>query len=163
MGKYEMATEFAESRMGLFNNYWTLDSYGFLMLNTDNYEKAIQLFQRAIDIDTFKRPRMLGWMGAAYARNGKQEKSLALIEELKAKREQSDAGSTAFFIAIIYSALDDKAAALQWLQDAYEHHEMEMPWLKSEPQFNALHDEPAFQGLLKKIGFPKLIGDLFSK
>ncbi len=155
IGKYKTAIEFAESRRELFNNYFTLDSYGFLMLNTGNYEKAIQLFQEATYIDTIRRPRMLGWMGAAYARNGNQVKSIELIEELKIKRQQSDAGSPAFFIATIYAALDDKASAMHWLQYAYENHEMEMPWLKSEPQFYTLHDEPAFQDLLKKVGFPE--------
>lgn len=154
VGKFETATKFADSRLVLFNNYYTLDSYGFLLLNTGNYDKAIQLFQNAIGIDGIRTPRMLGWMGAAYAKTGKREKSLELMDELKAKREQSDAGSTAFFIAVIYAALDDKASALQWLQVAYDNHEMEMPWLKTEPQFYALHDEPVFQELLNKVGFP---------
>jgi len=153
-GKYETATEFAESRMVSQKSYFLLDSYGFLMLNTDSFEKAIEIFQEAIELNSFRSPRMLGWMGAAYARMGNKEKSIELINELKSKREQSVAGSTAFFIAVIYSALEDKALALQWLQDAYENHEMELPWLISEPQFYTLHDEPAFQSLVSKVGFP---------
>ncbi|TFH37716.1 MAG: tetratricopeptide repeat protein, partial [Bacteroidia bacterium] len=154
MGKYETATEFAESRLETFNTYILLDSYGFLMLNTGNYDKAIELFQKAIELNSVRTPRMLGWMGAAYARMGNKEKSIELINELKSKREQSVAGSPAFFIAVIYSALEDKALALQWLQDSYENHEMEIPWLKSEPQLYGLHDEPVFQSLLEKVGFP---------
>jgi len=153
-GKYETATEFAESRMVSQKSYFLLDSYGFLMLNTGSYEKAIEIFQEAIELNSFRAPRMLGWMGAAYARMGNKEKSIELINELKSKREQSVAGSLAFFIAVIYSALEDKALALQWLQDAYDNHEMEMPWLISEPQFYTLHDEPAFQSLVSKVGFP---------
>ncbi|MDH3650593.1 MAG: hypothetical protein OEQ53_13000, partial [Saprospiraceae bacterium] len=108
VGKYEEATDFAESRLLLFNNYFTLDSYGFLMLNTGNYEKAIELFQRAIDLEQIRLPRMLGWMGAAYAHNGEQEKSLELIEELKAQNVLTEAGSLSFFTAVIYAALGDK-------------------------------------------------------
>jgi hypothetical protein len=74
--------------------------------------------------------------------------------ELKAKRARTRAGSLAFFIAVIYSALGDKTSALYWLQEAYDSHEMEMPWLKSEPQFYPLHQEPGFQDLVKKMGFP---------
>jgi tetratricopeptide (TPR) repeat protein len=155
MGKYELAIELAESRLALFRNYFTMDSYGFLMLNTGKYEKAIQLFQQALDLDTIRKPRMLGWMGAAYARNGNREKSRELLGELKVMNDRSNAGSLAFFIAVIYASLDDKASALQWLQVAYDNHEMEMPWLISEPQFYALHEEPAFQGLVEKVGFPK--------
>lgn len=154
VGEYETATEFAESRIELFNTYFTYDSYGFLLLNTSRYPKSIELFQKAIELNSVRTPRMLGWMGAAYAGLGEKEKSLELIEELKAMREQSAAESSAFFVAIIYSALEDKASALQWLQDAYENHEMEIPWLKSEPQFYPLHDEPEFQDILNKVGFP---------
>ena len=61
---------------------------------------------------------------------------------------------TGFFYGCYLSALDDKVSALQWLQYAYEHHENEMPWLISEPQFYSLHDEPTFQELVEKVGFP---------
>ena len=86
-GRYEEAAEFAQSRMALSNNYFILDSYGFLMLNTGNYQEAIQYFKKAIDIEGFRFPRMLGWMGASYARNGEREKSLEIVKELKVKKE----------------------------------------------------------------------------
>jgi TolB-like protein/Tfp pilus assembly protein PilF len=159
MGEYEEGNMYLESQLELFTSYNTLDRSGFFLLNTGKYERAIQMFNRAMDMNAFRAPRMLGWMGAAHARLGNHEKSLELIEEL---REQSAAGS-AFFIAVIYAALDDKASALKWLQDAYENHEMEIPWLKTEPQFYALHDEPAFQDLLNKVGFPTTESNLIGK
>ena len=152
--KIDEALSFAESRVKIFNNYFTLDSYGFLLLNTGNYPKAIELFQQVIEIENIRYPRMLGWMGAAYAHSGQEGKARELIEELAAKLTTNDAGSIRFFIAVIYSALGDKASALQWLQVAYEEHEMEMPWLISEPQFYNLHGEPEFQQLVEAIGFP---------
>ena len=153
-GRYKEAEEFAQSRLKLINSYVILETYGFLMLNSNRYQEAIPLFQRVMNIEGIRYPRILGWMGAAYARSGQQEKALELIKELKAKITITDAGSLRFFIAVIYAALDDKASALQWLQEAYDHHEMEIPWLKSEPQFYALHEEPEFQNLLNKVGFP---------
>jgi TolB-like protein len=157
-GKLEAAAEYGESRIELYTSNFIYDTYGFLMLNSGKYERAVQLFQRSIEINKLRTPRMVGWMGAAYARMGNQKKSVELIEELKAKRANSTAGSTAFFIAVIYSALEDKASALLWLQDAYENHEMEIPWLKTEPQFYTLHDEPAFQSLIEMVGFPNTGG-----
>jgi tetratricopeptide (TPR) repeat protein len=153
-GQYEKAEAFARLRVRTFSNYLTLDSYGFLMLNTGKYEEAIPIFQRVMDIEGIRYPRILGWMGAAYARLGNQEKALEHIEELKAKIPVNDAGSLRFFIAVIHAAFGDKPSALLWLQQAYEQHEMEMPWLISEPQFYELHEEPEFQALVQKIGFP---------
>ena len=154
MREYQKAIEFAKSGIELFKNYYSYGNYGFILLNTDKYEPAIQSFNKAIEINSSRAPRIIGWMGAAYARMGNTEKSMDLIEELKLKREKTVAGSPAFFIAVIYAALDNKPLALEWLQDAYENHEMEIPWLKNEPQLYTLHDEPAFQSLIEKVGFP---------
>ncbi len=153
-GHYDEATAFAESRAKMFTNYFTLDSYGFLMLNTGKYLRAIELFHQVMDIEGIRYPRMLGWMGAAYAHSGEREKAVELLEELEARIPVNDAGSIRFFIAVVYAALGEKPAALQWLQAAYDEHEMEMPWLISEPQFYGLHDETEFQELVEKVGFP---------
>lgn len=153
-GRPQEAAAFAQSRLKLINSFYLHDNYGFLLLNTDQYQEAISLFQSAMDNEGFRYPRMLCWMGAAYGRSGQTEKAQDLIEELKSKRAQNDAGSLAFFIAVIYAALNDKPSSLNWLQIAYEQHEMEIPWLISEPQFYSLHDEPEFQALVTQVGFP---------
>ncbi len=155
-GHYDEATAFAESRAKMFTNYFTLDSYGFLMLNTGKYLKSIELFHQVMDIEGIRYPRMLGWMGAAYARSGQTETAQEIIDELEARLVITDAGSVRFFIAVIYTALNDKTSALHWLQAAYEQHEMEMPWLISEPQFYPLHEEPAFRELVDKVGFSNI-------
>ena len=154
LGRYEEATEFAKSRLKLFHNFSSLGDYGFLMLNTNHYSEAIESFQKAMELEGIRYPRILGWMGAAYARSGQQKKAMEIIEELKELSKTTRAGSVGFFIAVIYAALGDKDSALHWIQEAYTHHEMEIPWLKSEPQFYSLHDDPEFKDILRKVGFP---------
>jgi hypothetical protein len=92
-------------------------------------------------------------MGAAHAKGGNPQQAKTIIKELTERLENNDKGSVAFFIATIYSALDEKAAALDWLERAYTDHDMEMPWLMTEPQFYNLHNEPRFMALAKKMGF----------
>ena len=152
--RFDEALEFSEGRVKMFNNYYTLDGHGFLLLNMKSYQEAIVFFKRAIDLEGIRYPRMLGWMGAAYAKSGDRANALKIIDEFKARLAKNDKGSVAFFIAVIYSALDEKKSALSWLQTAYESHDMEMPWLLTEPQFYNLHGEPEFQQLAKQIGFP---------
>lgn len=151
-GRFDEALRFSEARVKMFNNYLTLDSHGFLLLNMQRYPEAIVWFQKAIDLEGIRYPRMLGWMGAAYARSGERDKAMALIDELKTRLEQNEKGSIAFFIAVIYSALGEKASALTWLKNAYEAHDMEMPWLMTEPQFYALREEAEFQQLASLMG-----------
>jgi tetratricopeptide (TPR) repeat protein len=157
-GKYQEAEEFAQTRLKTFNNYTTLESYGFFKLNTGQYEESLAIFEQALEKAEYHNSRLLGWMGAAYAHSGQKEKAQALIDELGVQLTTNEAGSIRFFLAVIYSALGDKASALDWLQQAYEQHEMEIIWLISEPQFYNLHDEPEFQQLVEAIGFPAYSG-----
>jgi TolB-like protein/AraC-like DNA-binding protein/Tfp pilus assembly protein PilF len=147
------ALEFSENRLKMFNNYSTLDAHGFLLLNLNRYKEAIVYFNKAIAFEGIRYPRMLGWMGAAYAKSGERQKAAEIINELKQRLIRNEKGSIAFFIAVIYSALNEKRPALLWLKTAYDSHDMEMPWLMTEPQFYNLHQEPEFQQLAKQMGF----------
>ncbi len=152
--RFDEALEFSESRLKMFNNYYTMDAHGFLLLNMKRYAEAILYFNKAVELEGIRYPRMLGWMGAAYAKSGDRINANKIIEELKTRLANNDKGSVAFFIAVIYSALEEKKSALSWLKTAYESHDMEMPWLMTEPQFYNLHQEPEFRQLAKQIGFP---------
>jgi hypothetical protein len=66
----------------------------------------------------------------------------------------SSASSPGFFIAVVYSALGEHESALQWLRTAVDDHEMEIPWLISEPQFFDMHEHPKFKNLVAEVGFP---------
>ena len=69
-------------------------------------------------------------------------------------KASSSASSPGFFIAVIYSALGEYETALQWLRTAVDDHEMEIPWLISEPQLFDMHGQPGFEKLVKEVGFP---------
>ena len=152
-GRFDEALEFSESRLRMFNNYLTLDSHGFLLLNMKRYEEAIHYFDKAIALEGIRYPRMLAWKGAAYARSGRPVRAHAIIDELKERLANQEKGSIAFFIAVVYASLNERKAALAWLETAYRSHDMEMPWLMTEPQFENLHNEPAFQQLSTRMGF----------
>ncbi|WP_411273484.1 helix-turn-helix domain-containing protein [Daejeonella sp.] len=147
------AFEFSESRIQTFSNYYTFDSHGFLLLQLKRYDEAITYFNKTIALEGIRYPRMLGWMGAAYAKSGRPEEARKIIRELSQRLLKRDMGSITFFIAAIHSALNDKEEALKWLQAAYDAHDMEMPWLMTEPQFYNLHKEPQFILLAQKMGF----------
>jgi tetratricopeptide (TPR) repeat protein len=135
-------------------NYWTMDSYGFILLNSGRYTEAIKIFLEIFKIENQRYPRILGWLGAAYAHSGQTDRAQEILEELKNRQAISSAGSTAFFTAVVCSALGETADALHWLRIAIDDHEMEIPWLISEPQFFHLHDHPTFAKMVAEIGFP---------
>lgn len=151
--RLDEALAFSESRLKMFNNYYTFDAHGFLLLNMQRYKEAVVYFDKAMSLEGIRYPRMLGWMGAAYAKAGETQKANDIIQELKMRLAKNDNGSVSFFIAVIYSALDEKDSALTWLERAYAAHDMEMPWLMTEPQFYNLHQEPRFLRIARQMGF----------
>ena len=48
----------------------------------------------------------------------------------------------------------DIESAFEWLEKAYIDQEVEMYWLKVEPPFEPLKNDPRWQVMLDKVGFP---------
>ncbi|MDH5367973.1 MAG: helix-turn-helix domain-containing protein [Cyclobacteriaceae bacterium] len=126
-------------------------------LYLEMYNKAIeyldQFFQNYIDFkDT---PRPLGFLAIAYYHTGKLDETREILERLQLRSEESSAGSPSFFITMIYAQMGEIDMAFEWLNKAYEDHEVEMYWIKVEPLFEPLRSDPRWQLMLDKIGFPE--------
>ena len=59
-----------------------------------------------------------------------------------------------FDIALIYTALGDKDTAFAWLAKAVAERSTWLVDRKWEPRFDPLRNDPRFQDLLRRIGFP---------
>jgi TolB-like protein len=99
-------------------------------------------------------PRQMGTLAIANYKLGQKELAIKLLEEIKARSQQSAAGSPAFYVAMIYSQMGEINLAFDWLQKAYEDKEVEMYWLKVEPPFEPIRGDPRFQDLLNQMNFP---------
>jgi len=67
--------------------------------------------------------------------------------------KEKAAGSPEYFTALFYSGTGQKEEALIWLDKAYNSHDTELTWLKVDPMFEPIHDDPGYQDLLRKVGF----------
>lgn len=56
-------------------------------------------------------------------------------------------------IAMIHNGLDERGEALAWLERGYDQREPMMTFLKVEPKWNNLRDDPRFQDLMRRVGF----------
>ncbi|MEY2578770.1 MAG: hypothetical protein QOI49_1594 [Verrucomicrobiota bacterium] len=108
------------------------------------YEKAA-----ALDDD----PEILALLGRAYAETGKKEQALGLLEKLKALGGQHYIRN--YVYTIIYAGLGDKATAIDYLEKARDGGETpDTTWLKVDPLFDPLRNEPRFRQLVAKM-FPQ--------
>jgi TolB-like protein/Tfp pilus assembly protein PilF len=105
------------------------------------YEKAA-----ALDDD----PEILALLGRAYADSGKRDKALELLERLKTLSRDHYIRNYVF--TIIYAGLGDKTTALDYLEKARDGGETpDTTWLKVDPLFDSLREEPRFQELAAKM------------
>jgi serine/threonine protein kinase/Tfp pilus assembly protein PilF len=151
-GQYDQAIaqhrKTLEMDPGFIRAYVTLGStYG----QKGMYKEAIDAFEKALELsgDRLK----IAALARAYARAGKREKALQIIEELEQLSRQRYISP--YCIALIYASLDERDKAMEWLQKAYEKHVSELIYMKVDPYLDNLRSDPRFTKLLKKIGLEK--------
>jgi TolB-like protein/DNA-binding winged helix-turn-helix (wHTH) protein/Flp pilus assembly protein TadD len=59
-----------------------------------------------------------------------------------------------YLIAVLSAELDDKDAAFQWLEKAYQERLLTMPNIRVAPGLRSLHGDPRFADLVRRVGFP---------
>jgi len=86
---------------------------------------------------------------------GDNEKSDAELDHLIKRSQETSGGSPSFYTAMVYASRGETELAFQWLEISIEDNEIELYWLKVEPEFASLYDDPRWQQMLDKVGFPE--------
>ena len=89
-------------------------------------------------------------LGHAYSLSGERDKANKILDELREMSKQRYVSP--YLIAIVYVGLGDKDQAFAWLDKAFQDRSSLLLWLKVEPQFDSLRDDPRFQDLLRRVG-----------
>ena len=154
IGDYASARKTLEQGITRFsegNNYNTAARVYFGM---KEYSKVNEVLKKYFNESPGLRPaRALGYMAAANYHLGNTDHMNELLTELKQQAEVSPLGSPSFHISFIYAQMGEIETSFEWLDKAYEDHEVELYWLKVEPPFEPLHNDPRWQEMLDKVGF----------
>ncbi|HET8696450.1 MAG TPA: winged helix-turn-helix domain-containing protein [Gammaproteobacteria bacterium] len=86
----------------------------------------------------------------AYALGGNRAAAHRELDRLLGERSRRYVSSCS--IAMIHAALGETDEALDWLERAFEERAQPIGFLLVEPLFDALHAEPRFRALLRKLG-----------
>ena len=87
----------------------------------------------------------------ALAKSGKRDEAHAALQDLL--KLSATKYVPPYNIALIYTALDMRHDALGWLETAYATRDPKMTFLKVEPKWNSLRNEPRFIELMKRMKF----------
>lgn len=156
-GAFETGEHYYKEAIRRFPDNWYIKSEaGRAFSFSGKYGKTIEYITHIhANNPEFRLPRDLGYLAMAYYHNFNKEAAAGLLNELIAKSEKSATGSPSFYIAMVYTQMGDVDKAFEWLEKAYQNHEVEMFWLKVEPPFKPLHGDPRWKDMLDKVGFPE--------
>lgn len=95
----------------------------------------------------------MGVLAYAYARAGRREEALKLVDELK--RIEAEHGYVPLFPIIwAYASRGDKEQAFTWLERAYQERRERLVWLNTDPLLEPLRSDLRFQDLVRRVGLP---------
>ena len=116
------------------------------------FDSAIKSYQSALEL-SHNNPNFLAALGHVYASSGNTVAANKILDTLFAVNKLEPVSP--FFIALVYTGLNDKENALQWLEKAVEEKSGSVRYLKMEPRLQNLRNEQRYITLMKKIGLEK--------
>lgn len=90
-----------------------------------------------------------GQLGYCYARSGRGEEARRTLADLEGLRAKSYAQPTA--LAVVCAGLGEKERALDWLDRAYEERCGYLSFVRYDPVWDSLRDEPRYHTLVRKM------------
>lgn len=85
--------------------------------------------------------------------SGEKREAQKLFNELKELSTREYV--TPYDMAILCAGLGERDQAFEYLDKAHEEHSPRLPYLRVEPIWDLLRDDPRFQDLLRRMNFPE--------
>ena len=126
------------------------------------YPQAIQEFKTAVQLSGDRNgAEVAAALDAGFRSGGWQSALNKAIATLVALRKANARYVPAYRIAHFYANLGDadsrdKDLAFEWLNTAYQEHDVLLETLRTDFAFDSLHSDPRYAELVRKIGFPPL-------
>jgi serine/threonine protein kinase len=114
------------------------------------YPEAVAEWQTVMNLSG--RPALAAAVGEAYRASGFTGFLQTWLDnELK----DPEVDKRAYAVARHYALLGKKSEAVNWLEKAYTNRSGGMVRLKSDPVFDSMRAEPAFEAVMRRMNFPE--------
>jgi len=148
--RYDQAIAQYQKALDLHPNDSTVQStLGLAYLSKQMYEQGMEAIQKSISLDKID-PGLSPDLAYADVLIGKTGEARQILNRLLALARQAPVPPG--YIAMVYAALGDRKNALSWLEKAFQQHSSLITWLKTDPRFDSLREEPQFQDLMRRAG-----------
>jgi tetratricopeptide (TPR) repeat protein len=131
------------------NSAFILFYTGFAEYYKRNFERAVEDFDRAFELDPSLLHAAIGKALVEGIRHNNRE-GLAILSQTANKIEQRGVGDpeAMYKIAQAYLALGDKTSALRFLRRSVENGFFAYPYVKRDPLLEKLHSDPEYMRIL---------------
>ena len=116
-----------------------------------DYPAAIAEFQKVLAINQGD-PWALSGLAQTYILAGQRGKSEAILRDLLERAKSQE--DLTIEVAKVYAQLGENDRAFAWLEKAYRNRTGSLILLNPVPDFQALHHDPRFADLDRRIGLP---------
>lgn len=147
--RYPEAIAQLQKTLEMDRNFWiTHIELGKAYERAGRYPEALQSFQKAQELSS-GTSEADSLMGFTYAMAGRHADAEKMLEILKTRRNEKYVPP--YNLALVYSALGDRAETMRWLDRAYEEKDVHMVFLGVDPKWDGMRGEPRFDSLLGKM------------
>lgn len=150
----------SEKAMSLFREFQVTfgkseyNTCGEVYLWFGEYDSAKFYLESALESNVAQMPlpRWQAALASTYYLIGDHKQSRLILNRLIHKSDTTSIGFPAYYIGWHYSRIGELDSAFYWLEKAYENRCIEMPWLKVDPAFNSLKNDPRYWDLYERTG-----------
>jgi eukaryotic-like serine/threonine-protein kinase len=144
-----------EARQALKLDPNFLPARRYLALGYDlqgKYSESVPEFQKALAISPGST-LVKAELGYAYAKSGKREDALRVLDELQ--RSPGQRRASPFHLALVHIGLGENDRAIELLENAYNERAERLVWLRADPRFDPLRLDPRFNEILRGMGLAR--------
>jgi tetratricopeptide (TPR) repeat protein len=129
---------------------------GFAYWGKRKYPVSIQEFRTGADLLRDNNwAEFAAALDAGYRTGGWPDALRKGIEVSLARRKMKTPYLSPYLIAELYADLGDKDHAFEWLNTAYQEHDLSLIQLRTDFIMDSVRSDPRYAELVRKIGFPQ--------
>ncbi|HSP06113.1 MAG TPA: tetratricopeptide repeat protein, partial [Acidobacteriota bacterium] len=125
---------------------------GFTYQAQKKYPQALGELNKALALSP-QSPETLAELGYVEALAGNVSEAEAYLKKVQALSARRYV--VAFDVAMLYSGLNRKPEALDWLEKAMDERSYQVTSLNVDPRVDSLRSEPRFAQLVRRLGLPE--------
>jgi TolB-like protein/tetratricopeptide (TPR) repeat protein len=113
------------------------------------WDKAIEEGRKTVEINP--HTRSFSYLGYALAKAGREREAHEELDRILALGKER--WISPYSTALLYNGLNDHDKTFAWLEKGLSDRDPRMVFLKVEPKWNNLRDDPRFQKVMMAVGF----------